>query len=328
MSIRMDHGQESDNEVQFKNYCDSNGTIHNFSAPRTPQSNEVVERNNRTLQEMSRTTLNEQSVPQKFWCNAVDTSTCIINRISIRRILGKNPYELLKGRKPNLNYFKVFGRKFFILNTKDYLIKFDPKSYEESLNVTFDETPPPPKTLPLEDDDLVGEEVIEVNKTRPLGKNVKDKSLESNETINNKESKSHPQENVIGNLNQRTLRSQAQDKSNFFCFLSTIGPKNINEALKDESWVIAMQEELNQFISNDVWELDPNPKDMTIDKKSIQELTSTMAGSNGSNQESSLALKPRGHVRLKKAHDGDLYISLSKEAKMSPQTWIATLAIV
>ncbi|GJR80711.1 retrovirus-related pol polyprotein from transposon TNT 1-94 [Tanacetum coccineum] len=32
---------------------------------------------------------------------------------------------------------------------------------EESLNVTFDETPPPPKTSPLEDDDLVEEEAIE-----------------------------------------------------------------------------------------------------------------------------------------------------------------------
>nr|GEW48598.1 retrotransposon protein [Tanacetum cinerariifolium] len=33
---------------------------------------------------------------------------------------------------------------------------------EESLNVTFDETPPPSKTSPLEDDDLVEEEAIEV----------------------------------------------------------------------------------------------------------------------------------------------------------------------
>ncbi|GKB23015.1 retrovirus-related pol polyprotein from transposon TNT 1-94 [Tanacetum coccineum] len=135
---------------------------------------------------------------------------------------------------------------------------------EESLNVTFDETPPPSKTSPLEDDDLVKEEAIEVSKTRPLGNNLEDKFLENNEIINIKESKSHPLENVIGNLNQRTLRSQAQDKSNFFCFLSTIEPKNINEALKDESWVIAMQEELNQFVSNDVWELVPNPMDMTI----------------------------------------------------------------
>ncbi|GJZ82433.1 hypothetical protein Tco_0647606 [Tanacetum coccineum] len=32
---------------------------------------------------------------------------------------------------------------------------------EESLNVTFDETPPPPKTSSLEDDELVEEEAIE-----------------------------------------------------------------------------------------------------------------------------------------------------------------------
>ncbi|GJY57415.1 retrovirus-related pol polyprotein from transposon TNT 1-94, partial [Tanacetum coccineum] len=184
VSIRTDHGREFDNEVQFGEFCNTNGITHNFSAPRTPQSNGVVERKNRTLQEMSRTMLNEQSLPQKFWCNAVDTSTYILNRILIRAILGKTPYELLRGRKPTLDYFRVFGSKCFILNTKDYLTKFDPKSYEgvflgysqnskayiilnkhtrkvkESLNVTFDETPPPSKTSPLVDDDLDEEEAI------------------------------------------------------------------------------------------------------------------------------------------------------------------------
>ncbi|GJR80526.1 retrovirus-related pol polyprotein from transposon TNT 1-94 [Tanacetum coccineum] len=63
VSIRTDHGREFDNEVQFGKYCDLNGTSHNFSAPRTPQSNGVVERKNRTLQEMSRTMLNEQFIP-------------------------------------------------------------------------------------------------------------------------------------------------------------------------------------------------------------------------------------------------------------------------
>ncbi|GJT50006.1 retrovirus-related pol polyprotein from transposon TNT 1-94 [Tanacetum coccineum] len=221
VSIRTDHGREFDNEVQCGNYCELNGISHNFSAPRTPQSNRVVERKNRTLQEMSRTMLNEQSIQQKFWCNAIDTSTYIINRITIRHILGKTPYELLRGRKPNLNYFKVFGSKCFILNTKYYLTKFDLNSYEgvflgysqnskayiilnkqttkveESINVTFDETPSPPKTLPLEEDDLVEEEAIEVSKTRTLGNDIEDKSLENNEIINIKESKSHPLENVI-----------------------------------------------------------------------------------------------------------------------------------
>ncbi|GJU59585.1 hypothetical protein Tco_1237351 [Tanacetum coccineum] len=35
---------------------------------------------------------------------------------------------------------------------------------EESLNVTFDETPPPSKTSPLEDDNLVEEEAIEIRR--------------------------------------------------------------------------------------------------------------------------------------------------------------------
>ncbi|GJS63348.1 hypothetical protein Tco_0677912 [Tanacetum coccineum] len=116
---------------------------------------------------------------------------------------------------------------------------------KESLNVTFNESPPPPKTSPLEDDDLVEEEVIKVNEKKPLGNDVKDEILEIDEIVNIKESKSHPLENVIGNINQRTLRSQAQEKSNFFCFLSTKEPKNVGEALKDESWVVAMQEDLN-----------------------------------------------------------------------------------
>ncbi|GKD40586.1 retrovirus-related pol polyprotein from transposon TNT 1-94 [Tanacetum coccineum] len=59
VSIRTDHGREFDNEVQFGEFCNANGITHNFSAPRTPQSNGVVERKNRTLQEMSRTMLNE-----------------------------------------------------------------------------------------------------------------------------------------------------------------------------------------------------------------------------------------------------------------------------
>nr|GEW52018.1 retrovirus-related Pol polyprotein from transposon TNT 1-94 [Tanacetum cinerariifolium] len=130
VSIRTDHDREFDNEVQFGEFCNTNGITHNFSAPRTPQSNGVVKRKNMTLQEMSRTMLNEQSLPQKFWCNAVDTSIYILNRILIRAILGKTPYELLRGRNPTLDYFRVFGSKCFILNTKDYLTKFDPKSYE------------------------------------------------------------------------------------------------------------------------------------------------------------------------------------------------------
>ncbi|GKF14968.1 retrovirus-related pol polyprotein from transposon TNT 1-94 [Tanacetum coccineum] len=225
VSKRTDHSREFDNEVQFGEFCNANGITHNFSAPCTPQSNGVVERKNRILQEMSRTMLNEQSLPQKFWCNAVDTSTYILNRILIRAILGKTPYELLKDRKPTLDYFRVFGSKCFILKTKEYLTKFDPKSYEciflgysqnskaciilnkhtrkvkESLNVTFDKTPPPSKTSPLVDDDLDEEEATKVTEKKNLENDIEDETLEIDKIVNIKESRNHPLENVIGNLN-------------------------------------------------------------------------------------------------------------------------------
>nr|GEW43190.1 retrovirus-related Pol polyprotein from transposon TNT 1-94 [Tanacetum cinerariifolium] len=227
---RTDHGREFDNEVQFGEFCNANGIRHNFSAPNTPQSNGVVERKNKTLQEMSRTMLNEQSFSQKFWCNTVDTSTYILNRIPIRSILEKTPYELLRGRKPTLDYFKVFGSKCFILNTKDYLTKFYPKLYEgvflvnpqnskayiilnkhtmkieESLNVTFDEAPPPSKTSPFVDDDFDEEEAIKVTEKKNLENNIKDETLKFDEIVNIKESNDHPLGNVIGDFIRRNRK--------------------------------------------------------------------------------------------------------------------------
>ncbi|GJY39438.1 hypothetical protein Tco_0425802 [Tanacetum coccineum] len=104
---------------------------------------------------------------------------------------------------------------------------------KESLNMIFDETPPPSKTSPLVDDDLDEEEAIKVTENKNLENDIEDETLKTNEVVNIKESMNHPLENVIGNLGQRTLRSQAQNQSNFFCFISTIEPKKVNEALKD-----------------------------------------------------------------------------------------------
>ncbi|GJS85205.1 retrovirus-related pol polyprotein from transposon TNT 1-94 [Tanacetum coccineum] len=87
VSIRTDHGREFDNEVQFEEFCYANGITHNFSAPRTPQSNGVVERKNMTLQEMSRTMLNEQSLPQKFWCNATEDTINIPSQPNLIRAI-------------------------------------------------------------------------------------------------------------------------------------------------------------------------------------------------------------------------------------------------
>ena len=125
--IRSDHGREFEN-VEFDSFCDEQGIEHTFSTPRTPQQNGVVERKNRTLQEMARTILHENNLPNYFRAEAVNTSCYILYRVLIRSSLDKTSYELWKNKKPNISYFKVFGSKCFILNTKDNLGKFDAKS--------------------------------------------------------------------------------------------------------------------------------------------------------------------------------------------------------
>ena len=114
--------------LSFKEFFDENGVSHNFSCPRTPQQNGVVERKNKTLQEMARTILSDSNIEKYFWAEAINTSCYILNRISIRKILNKTPYEFWKGRKPNISYFHVFGCTCYILNNKDILGKFDSKS--------------------------------------------------------------------------------------------------------------------------------------------------------------------------------------------------------
>src|SRR3954467_7432602 len=127
VSIRSDHGGEFENHL-FEEFCGNHGINHNFSAPRTPQQNGVVERKNRVLEELGRTMINEHGLPKYFWADAINTACYVLNRILIRPILNKTPYELLKGRKLNISHLRVFGCKCFILNNgKENLGKFEAK---------------------------------------------------------------------------------------------------------------------------------------------------------------------------------------------------------
>src|SRR3954466_8790567 len=77
---------------------------------------------------MARTMINETNMAKHFWAEAINNACYIQNRISIRPILNKTPYELWKSSQPNISYFHPFGCVCFILNTKDYRGKFDSKA--------------------------------------------------------------------------------------------------------------------------------------------------------------------------------------------------------
>ena len=55
-----------------------------------------------------------------------------------------------------------------------------------------------------------------------------------------------------------------QDMVRYVGYASSFKPKNVKEVLLDEFWVKAMQEELEQFVRNDVWFLVSRPKDADV----------------------------------------------------------------
>ncbi|GAA0147930.1 hypothetical protein LIER_07509 [Lithospermum erythrorhizon] len=190
-AIRSDHGGEYEN-TSFEEFCNTYGIQHNFSAPRTSQQNGVVERNNRTIQEMGRTMLNEHNLPKYFLGHPVDTACHVLNRVFLRPLMNKTPYELWNEKTPNISYIKVFGCKCYILNTKDKLGKIDFNSNEgvffgysnhsrayviynkkdqciqESIHVSFDESNPFAKKI-IEDDDEVSIEATHQQEVGPQG---------------------------------------------------------------------------------------------------------------------------------------------------------------
>jgi len=71
---------------------------------------------------------------------------------------------------------------------------------------------------------------------------------------------SHPDDQIIGNKESpRRTRSYFRQEKSMIGLLSVIEPSIVDKALSDDGWILAMQEELNQFQRNDVWDLVPKP---------------------------------------------------------------------
>ncbi|KAJ9546598.1 hypothetical protein OSB04_019141 [Centaurea solstitialis] len=124
--LRSDNGTEFKNSV-VEEYLASFGITHNFSAPRTPQYNGVVESKNRTIVEAARTMINASGLPLTFWAEAVSTACYTHNRSLVVKRFEKTPYQFLHNKRPNIKFFHVFGCKCYVLNDRAPIGKFDPK---------------------------------------------------------------------------------------------------------------------------------------------------------------------------------------------------------
>ena len=58
----------------------------------------------------------------------MNTACYTINKVYLRPSTTKTPYEIWKDKKLNLGYFHIFGCICYILNNREQLGKFQPKS--------------------------------------------------------------------------------------------------------------------------------------------------------------------------------------------------------
>ena len=74
--------------------------------------------------------LHNKDVARNLWGEAINTACHTVNRVYLRPSTKKTPYKLWKGRKPNVNYFKIFESTYFILKDRENVGKFDSWSDE------------------------------------------------------------------------------------------------------------------------------------------------------------------------------------------------------
>jgi hypothetical protein len=78
----------------------------------------------------------------------------------------------------------------------------------------------------------------------------------------------HPVDNILGDIAKGvTTRSRVATFCEHYSFVSFLEPLKVEDALQDADWVMAMQEELNNFKRNEVWSLVERPKQNVVGTK-------------------------------------------------------------
>ncbi|GJS73885.1 retrovirus-related pol polyprotein from transposon TNT 1-94 [Tanacetum coccineum] len=108
-------------------YFKEEGIEHQTSIARTPEQNDTVKRQNRTLIEAARTMLSTSKLPLFFWAKAIEIACYTQNRSLIIPRHKKTPYHIINDRKPTLKHLHIFGCRCYITRDGENLDKMKEK---------------------------------------------------------------------------------------------------------------------------------------------------------------------------------------------------------
>ncbi|KAJ9547407.1 hypothetical protein OSB04_019950 [Centaurea solstitialis] len=275
--LRSDRGGEYLSD-EFDNHLMECGIVSQLTPPYTPQMNGVSERRNRTLLDMVRTMMCHSSLPVSFWGHALETAAHILNRAPTKSV-EKTPYELWKGKKPNISFLKIWGCEVYVKRPTSEKLK--PKSdkcffvgYPKTTVGYYFYNPEENKVFVARNGKFLEEKFLSLENTR---KDVDLQIVDEENTApvvepeiqhNNVE----PQSESIEEVQTQDLRRSSrvrQEPDRYLGFLVSRDSGDLNEPTsygeavsgsESEQWQEAMKAEMQSMYDNLVWELTDLPQ--------------------------------------------------------------------
>nr|GEU35390.1 retrovirus-related Pol polyprotein from transposon TNT 1-94 [Tanacetum cinerariifolium] len=233
-----------------------------FSVPRTPQQNGIAERKNRILIEAARTMLADSLLPIPFWADAVNTACYVQNNrpfgcpVTILNTL--DPLGKFDGKADEVFLVGYSVSKNNLMQKKQGRIMFNNMCFFPDGDDTFEVKKPEFEGRKPESEVYISpsstlEDITYSDDEEDVGAEADFTNLETNITISpiliTRVHKDHTVTQIVGDLSSatqtRSMIRVAKDQE----------PKSVHQALKDPSWIEAMQEELLQFKMQKVWVL-------------------------------------------------------------------------
>ncbi|KAI5318138.1 hypothetical protein L3X38_037846 [Prunus dulcis] len=290
--IRSDRGGEF-LSTDFLEFCEANGIQRQLTMAYTPQQNGVVERKNRTVIEMAKSMLHEKGMPYFLWTEAVHTTVYLLNRCPTKALNNITPFEAYSGRKPGIAHLKVFGSLCYVHVPTELRHKLEPKSTKgvfvgyatcEKGYRVFD----PVSNKLLLSRDVTFDEENAWHWTDKDGSVMTSYSIEDQVDLDLKSDRSNenstgtPQtldmqestSSTPGDISSEERRTQAYDHTPLKwrrlddvlaqCNLCIMEPEKYADAAQDESWLKAMEDELQMIEKNETWELVDRPTEKPV----------------------------------------------------------------
>ena len=227
----------------------------------------MSERRNQTLLDMVRSMLSFTDLPYYLWGYALLTAVHLLNRVPSKAV-PTTPYQVWTGRKPNLNYIRIWGCPTYVRvaqqdkllprgqkyrfvgypsNTKGYLF-YDPEHrsvfvarFAKFLEIEFLEESGDHRKVELDE--------IQPDTYEPQRElEIQEDEGPSTHTLRKSSRTIRPPERL----------SLIQEKGLDVLLIEETDPRTYREAMLDidsEKWQEAMKSELDSMHQNQVWDL-------------------------------------------------------------------------